>query len=226
MAYTVTFADLKTSVLDQADEQGFGFIATVQLERVINRSFARFYGKLVQSAEDDYTERTTIPTVANQEIYALPANFLKLRHLEADLGGVKPIRIRKFNLQERHLLGGTWKLGHAIMYRPIGKDSVSFLPIPTAVHNVEVFFIPAPPILTTGGAVTDYDFRSGWDDWVVWDAVAKIGIQQEQNVADVIALRDDIWKNDIEALISTQDEADTESVQDVEFDHYHDDGSW
>lgn len=224
MAYNVTFSDLQTSVLDQADEQGYGYVGTTELQRIINRSYARLYARLVKAAEDDYTITTTITTVAGQAAYSLPSGFLVLRHLEADLGGIKPARLRKFMLQEHHQLAGAWSPGQVIAYRPIGADSVTFLPTPSAAHDVTVWYIPAPTVMTGGSDMVD--MRSGWDDWIVYDAAAKIGLKQEQDIGALIALRDDVWRSEIAPLISAQDEADPEKVQDVEGDFYLDDGSW
>lgn len=224
MAYNVTFGTLKTSVLDQADEQGYGFVSTAELERLINRSYARLYARLAKASEDDYTASTTIGTVAGTEEYSLPADFLILRHLEVDLGGVKPVRLRKYMMREHHLLGSTWSPGQLIAYRAIGPDKIRFLPVPSGVHTVTVFYIPAPVVMDDDADVVD--MRAGWDDWIVYDACMKIAMKQEADAATPKALRDDVWANEIAPLIASQDEADDEVVVDVDDDSYFDDGSW
>jgi hypothetical protein len=224
VAYSVTLETLRAACLDQADEQGYGYIDNTQLDRMINRSWARLYARIAKLAEDDYTSDTTIATVAAQEEYSLPADFLTLRHIEVDVGATRPLRMRKFSLAERPLLEGPWAPGQMICYRIVGPDTIRFLPTPTGVHTVTVFYIPAPDVLVaTSDAI---DARSGWDDWIVYDVVAKLGLKQEADVATPIALRDDVWKEDIAPHLGTSDEADPETVLDVEDDWAVDDGGW
>lgn len=224
MAYSVTLENLRAACLEQADEQGYGYIDNTQLDRLISRSWARFYGRWAQVSEDHFTTTDTITTAAGTESYSLPADFLMLRYLEADLGGVRPARLRKFSLQERHLLGGSWTPGQMIAYRIVGEDSVRFLPVPSAVHTVTVFYVPAPSVLAE--AEDTIDVRAGWDDWIVYDVVAKIALKQERDVSVPIALRDSVWREDILPLVAEEDTADPECVRDVEGDIYYDDGSW
>lgn len=231
MAYSVTLADLRAACLDQADEQGYGYIDNTQLDRMINRSYARLYSRMAKLAEDDYTVVATITTVASTEQYSLPTDYLALRHIEADVGGDDPVRLRRFSLTDRPLLTGTWAPGQMICYRVVGPDKVRFLPVPTGAHVVTVFYIPAPKriVSTISDGDTEIalvDVRSGWDDWIMYDVVAKIGLKQEQDAATPIALRDDVWKEEIAPFVGTQDEADPETVLDAEGDWSIDDGGW
>src|SRR5687767_2681421 len=115
MAYTVTLTELRESCLEQADEEGYGYVDTARLDRLINRSYARLYAKIVAACEDDYTTFAFITTsagggggeyaaqTAGNEGHALPAAFLKLRHVELYLDG-KVYPVRRFMMRERHLV--------------------------------------------------------------------------------------------------------------------------
>jgi len=241
MAYTVTLAELRTACLEQSDEQGYGYIDTVQLDRMINRSWARLYGRLAQLSEDDFTEAHTFTTEAGRDQYLLPGLFLKVRSVELYPGGFPgggdslssgdpfydPVygtasatdvrRLRLFDLRERPRLSGS--RAEPTHYRTIGSDKIRIMPVPSSAMGVLVWYVPAPRQLAASpgpSQVSSIDARAGWDDWIVYDVVAKIALKQEQDAATPLALRDSVWREDIEALVGSTDEADPERVLDIE----------
>jgi hypothetical protein len=128
--------------------------------------------------------------------------------------------LERFRLSERHRytrLSG-WAPRGPIAYRLIGPRGtpkrVEFLPAAGARKLIVVWYIPEPPTLSS--ATDEYDSRSGWEEWVIWDAAIQILTAEESDISAATAERDRVWAQQIQPVVATHDQARPEQVTDVE----------
>jgi hypothetical protein len=130
--------------------------------------------------------------------------------------------MERFQLAERHRYtrdgARGWCDGDAIAYRLIGPlgtpKQVEFLPAAGERKLVVVWYIPEPATLTD--ATDTYDGRTGWEEWVVWDAAIAIMTAEESDTRAATAERDRVWQMQIAPLAQTHDKARPNRVIDVE----------
>jgi hypothetical protein len=130
--------------------------------------------------------------------------------------------VARFQLQERarYSGSGSWGSSGPRFYRLVGPRGnpkrIEFLPVPPSPKVVIIWYVPTPPVLTE--ATDTFDGRSGFEEWVMWDAAVTILISEESDVRDAKEERDRVWTEDILPLITARDEARVDRVIDVESD--------
>ncbi len=104
------------------------------------------------------------------------------------------ISIKRFNFNERNLYNWTpvaWNtLGVAnVMYRLQG-GNIRFVPgpvLPSAIARI--WYIPQMPLLVN--PTDSFDGVNGWEQYVILDAAIKVRIKEQNEVADLVALKED-----------------------------------
>lgn len=84
----MTFGDLQALVLSWLDDPKAGYFTTPQIQRWINNAQLEVQKKLIQAGESWYQKAVETYTVYNRNSYTLPADFLKIDHMEVVTGNV------------------------------------------------------------------------------------------------------------------------------------------
>lgn len=99
---TITLGDLTTMVIEQADFVSSSYIPTSEVVTLINQSGHELHGILVSKFEDYRVSpvASTFSITGSQNTNQLPADFLKLRGVDFNIGGAW-IPLRTFTWEER-----------------------------------------------------------------------------------------------------------------------------
>jgi hypothetical protein len=201
MADSITLKELKTRILKHADMENSSFIEDFdgvslttglfsELTMMIQCSIQDFYDLLVDAWGNDYFfEEYSFATVANQKDYALPSNFYKFVGIDyVDTGGrIYPLKKFLFREREKYTnYSSANNQGYNLRYRLLG-NNIRFMPTPTSVFNIKLYFIPNP--IVPEDDVDTYDFIQGWEDYVIWDVVTKCLMKEESDPSAAMAER-------------------------------------
>lgn len=213
---SVTLAELKERARNRADMTNSNFISDEELVYYINSSIAELHDILIQAYGNDYyIETSEFTTVANQDDYDLPADFYKMRGVDAQINGDNFSTLRQFNFNERNRYDafGVWDINGipAIRYRLIG-DKIRFTPQPDKTVNVKLWYIPVATKL-----VNDTDTLNDinqFAEYVVVDAAIKMMAKEESDVSVLAAQKAGLIKRITEAA-ENRDAGDSQSVRDI-----------
>lgn len=159
-----------------------GFISDAELMDYIDGSFADFYDQITGLYEQYNLTFATIITVADTQIYNLPANFYKAQGVEAQLSSGKKVSLNRFEWADRNNnwddYGQVSDVGTNIEYNIMG-NTVMFNPSPQAGINITVWYTPSAPKLTLKNQIVDG--INGWEELIISDACIKVYEKQEMD---------------------------------------------
>lgn len=210
-----TLAELRLRTRQRADREASNFIEDAELNFLINGSVAELHDLMVSAGSADYSiQDTTFTTVANTDSYALPANFYKMKGVDAQITNDKWYSMRPFNFNERNRDNDvTWGLvnGPHIRYRLLG-DNIKFSPAPEAAYNIRLWYTPvAPKLVLDTDTLKDLNFYA---EYVIVDAAIKY-LQKEESDVTVLQQQKAELKRRIETMANNRDEGQPESVSDI-----------
>ena len=218
---THTLSEIRQRCRERADMESSQFVTDDELNFYINQSIAELHDMLIQSyGEDYYVKNVTFQTVGQQEAYDLSTvitddDFYKMRAVDAQLNGDDWFTLQRFNFNERNRFQhfGVWDyLGITnVRYRVVGNE-IRFVPIPDAVVNVRLWYVPRATTLATD---TDtYSDFNGWIEYVIVDCAIKMLNKEESDVSVLLAEKQ-LLKRRIEEAANNRDAGEPESVQDI-----------
>lgn len=202
MADTVTLTELEGRVRLMSDTQNQTLRHTqADIWDYINRGIKHFHAEVLRTRGQGLFQASgTFNTVAAQELYALPAQFLSLTKVWTLADG----RERVFRPYEESETQGIrdnqpWDNFRGFPgYRIIG-DSISLRPTPSTVYAVNYRYVMTQVKLTTGANFIDG--FCGFDEFVVAWATRRIAFKD--NRQDIIALCTNDMAQTIELLRAT-----------------------
>jgi hypothetical protein len=169
---------------------------------------------LLEAFGQEYFYSTqSLATVNGTQSYSLPSTFYQMLGVDVDLGGGEYMSIRPYNFHERnaHMLGFGWGYPDGVQYRIMG-SKIYFIPVPTAVENVLLHYIPYPTSLSADGDT--FDGINGWEEYVVVDCAAKM-LEKEESNADHLYKRKAELQQRIQGMASRRDAGFPERVVDI-----------
>jgi hypothetical protein len=139
------------------------------------------------AAGGDKMFRTSLPitTIAGTASYNLPFTMLELTAVEMTINGNDRVMLHPFETYDRpYLLSASpgWS-GQPTHYRVQGKNSyitqgtIEFLPTPTGVYTITLWYIYAPTRLVAGG--DSFDGVAGFEDYAIKYAVPHCAVKAE-----------------------------------------------
>lgn len=217
---TITLAELKLQARRRADMERSTFVKDAELIEYINASIAELQDILVQAYDSDYyLESSSFTTVQGTDTYDLPANFYKLRGVDAFLNGSEGYALRPFNFNERLRFSGSgaWSvlLGAAVRYRLQG-NKIKFSPVPDSAVPVTVWYVPVAVKLAVDADI--WDDLNQYAEYVIVDAAIKMLNKQEQDVS-VLGAQKAALVERITAAADNRDVGASDSVSDVYADN-------
>lgn len=148
-----------------------------------------------------------VSTVAGTTDYVLPQDFYQLTSLRGILGD-EVFDIYPFTPAEetillqqslvggqspwltRYTIGGVQSVPGLAPSQPARR--LKILPIPTQVFSLQMSYVPACVRENNTADDVYYDGVSGWEEWIVWDCVAKMLAKQESDPSFAMAQRQQV----------------------------------
>jgi hypothetical protein len=94
-----------------------------------------------------------------------------------------------------------------------GNRTISILPIPASVVTMTLRYVPVCVRADNTASDVYYDGVNGWEEWIIWDCVAKMFAKEESDPTFALMQRDQVTRR-IQALAPSLDRAHPEISQD------------
>ena len=197
---------MRTAARQRADMENSLFCSDTEINGLINANGRKVHRRIVKAYGNAYAGTSTTITTANgTEAYALPANFMKLSSYGVWwVAGSEKRRLSRYNPnqsndQEPNQGWTHWSYDRRtnVQYDLFNKE-IRFLPTPTAVQSVKVYYIPVFTALSADGDV--YDGIIGLDDAIIWYTAADMLAKQESDNSFQIHMAEEELKDLLEYL--------------------------
>lgn len=137
----MTLAQLRTLCLDWLDDPNGGYFTQSVLDLRLNLALKELQKRLISANKEYYVECVKTNTVANQQAYALPDDFMQVIRLEwyqsASLVGTVPgTAIMPITPNQRDLVGSVQ--AQYPQFYSLSKNNILFWPIPTQIIEVHL----------------------------------------------------------------------------------------
>ena len=191
MGNPVTLTSLKTQIRQRtdrtADDPTNGFITDAELVNMINNAWKGADDCIINCYEDyRNVAATPINTVSGQSDYALPADFLKLRGVDALISGSQYVTVQECPWKERNRYSYfliPWIIspnGVSFRYHILNHTTIRFMPTPNIGGNtIQLYYVNVLPALVNGAdTVEDYN---GWISTMIIADVGRMIMLKEES---------------------------------------------
>lgn len=230
MAYQVKLSALCSRTLQTSNLEGATeFITPTELIDYVNGSIAEWCDEVRGTTWNGTYSRSslTFTTEANQQTYALPADFLTLLSVDVFIAG-SPISAVAYQEEQRNAFDNYpimfgWGASNPIYYQVQG-DNISLVHAPQGEYEVRLNYTPTAPVLSDPD---DYlDSINGWEEFIVLDAAIKCLTKAgELEMIQELKDRRERQRQRIRALAPRRDQQTAEQVH-VVFNRGIDDWDW
>ncbi len=175
-------ASLESQVRERADvESATDRFPQTEVMLYISQSWAELYNHIIKHDQNDYMSKYTITTTAGVSDYALPSDMYIDKGVDTLVAG-QTVIFDRWMWEERAKYDGfvTWAPGYPWAYSLVG-DNISFRPAPSGVFTCNVWYYPAPSVLTS--ASNPIDCKAGFEEFMVADAAAKILVKDDRDAS-------------------------------------------
>lgn len=232
MSRTRTLSELRLEVRQRADMVNSAFVTDLEVDRVINQSWARMYDMLLGAGEDYYLKYVDVSAPVggyydlssyNDSTGNPATDVYQIRGVDANYSGNITVNVPRFSWEERNLYLAAPALTPyypIVAYRFVQnpttqKDAIQIIPnVSTGVTNLRVWYYPNPKVLTN--ANDTLDGRSGWEEWVVVDAAMKLLAKEESDTTQLEREATRIWAQ-IALVAQNRDSGQSKRVTDVSY---------
>lgn len=191
------------------------FISDDELIEYIDSAYTEMYDLLVGLYELYNLAAATLVTVANTQIYNLPANFYKLVGVDAEITGNKKISLERIEFADRNNewddLGTVNEYSTNLKYNIIG-DTLMLNPSPQAGLNLTIWYTPVAPKLTQASQIIEG--TNGYEELIVLEAAIRCHEKQEMSTTSLLRQKDSIIRR-IEELGQNRDSGTPRKVSDA-----------
>jgi hypothetical protein len=178
MPSTITLEDLRTAVKQKAGMENSSFIATDELDRLINESWAELYETLALEFAERFLVSQEVTVVTDDEgIIDFP--YWKLNGLDR-LEGSDYVEVRPFMLSERNQ--DPRNMG-TVSYL-LANEGISFFPREDAPGTYRMFYTPYCPELVDDA--DEVSMPHAWQQLIVVDSAIKCLAKEESNNPDYL----------------------------------------
>jgi len=213
---SVTLAQLRAEILDQADMTGSDFITTARLDNWINKELSELYDLIVSAFSDHFVLTTELTTVSGQEWVLMPDDVYKIIQVFYKDSSGSRWKLKKFMAGEIHRLSDDFRSVYdapkCSMYRWIG-NKMYFLPEPTEAGTIELWYIPHLTELVNDTDSISLQIPVGWEDYVVCGVASRCLIKEESDPTPLLARKAAITQR-IEDMAANRDEGEPDRVVD------------
>lgn len=224
------------------------FVSDSEIESYVRSSFGELVDLCIETAGEQVLAVVTPvhTTTAGTREYLIYSDLPKPPEIPGDAALIYKIlvvqvklngrwqRIRRMRLQDTASTAGrdgTWESANNIYYRVYFADEevwtsgnsfrgIAFYPSPPGGQEFRVFYIPYP-----SASRNHFNFLSGWDEYVVVDAAAKV-LEKEESSAVHLYRRKAELTDRIRFHAATLNLDEPDQIRDVNLDRPHDWWDW
>ncbi len=181
MALTQTREQVRDNVRRTTDTRGTNALVrhpNTDLNEYINRGYAALYRKLTFTLPDQrFLASDVITTVADTELYSLPADFDHLISIDLSANGTLSW-LSPYDLPERPGLAdpNARGVGIPLTYRLRGSN-IEFLPSPSSIYTITLWYVPTTDQFTADADTLDTIVRL--DDYVISYASLQVAVRDK-----------------------------------------------
>lgn len=190
MSRTVTLSAMRDRILLRADMRNTGFVSTSELNTLINSKWADFREMLTMEGDTDlYLATATVNVTPGTELYSLPADFARMKHVSIRVFGNDTRPAEPYQLQE-----------------------IDRFEVPGLGATATIYYLPVQTDLSS-----DSDTIEGWNGWEKWIELA-VAIEllnsEESDPTPLLAEKAEIEKR-VRAAASQRDAGRPRRILDV-----------
>jgi len=196
------------------------YVVPDAMNRLVNRSFRRLYGKVVLRYPDLFVaDPQVITVVSGTGEYDLSADFFRAVGVEVETESGQWRRIPRLPLSRRNIAQGA-SSSSLVFYRLVGTltgRQIWLRPTPAWGGTARVLFIPLKLVDGTAGTgeTSSFDFGLGWDEYIVNDCLIRACAKSASGQVQVwAALRDEALQEVLDAYHDL-DANEPDQIQDV-----------
>ncbi len=180
MTRAISVADLKTRIRQQTEQTSSKFISDDELLNYIDLAATELYDLLVTQFQDYFLHFAKFDTIKDVNVYALPANFYKMRDLDYTIGD-KTDSMEKIPFSNRKLYMNQVFAGYRFerLKYCIAGNTLIVLPTPQQAIPVTMWFVPTMPRITSDSQMVAG--FGGYEDLLIQDCCARIAIKAEED---------------------------------------------
>lgn len=155
------------------DEEALGYLSL---------AYQRMYDIIATNNEDFFISTSVFPLVNQQQDYALPADFYKIRGVDL-LSGINNFTLRPFTFNERN----RFRYGSALttagpVYRyHVINNTIRFIPLPGA-GQITLWYIPLPVLPSSVSSQVE---TMGFDEFLITYIAMKMLMKEESDTSDI-----------------------------------------
>jgi len=200
---TVTLLQLRTDIAAQADiVGGTARYTTAILNRFINQSIQRFREKLSSEGAQHYLVSTngTLGIGATSpypfyvlDLSAVSPSIVRTYGVDVTLNGNIIKSISHVPFASRTDYGGSVVTGEPRAWAHINTRKLAILPAPNHAYPYVAWYLPVLADLSADGDT--FDGVAGWEDFIVWDVVARLIVRDQYMTAfqTASAYKNELW---------------------------------
>ena len=156
-------------------------LTAAQLNDLINLSIQHLIRVVTATGEKYYVTSLDFSLTAGQDGYALPDSVSHTLGVDIwlDTQGTRKVTMSVLNFDDRNIYMGMPFAMYTAMpmsYDLVG-DKVMIYPKPQATFNFTLWYVPTPTPLVSDNDT--WNFRMGWDDFVITDAAIQAADVEE-----------------------------------------------
>lgn len=198
MARPLTVAQIISRIRWKSGQDKSLFIAEDEILAYVDSAACELYDLLVLNFKDYYIDYADFTTVQDQNVYTLPANFLKLRGIDL-IKDNKTIKLEAFPFEERERYVNATPQAYPfnIMKYCILGNTLLLAPQPNAGLSIRLWYVPALPLITS--ASQSLSTFSGWEELIIATVCADIAIKAEESPTPFINKKNEMIRRIEEA---------------------------
>lgn len=189
---SLTLLDLRRTVRGRGGWKR-STVSDNQLTQWINASIKQLLDIMAMGDSQRFNTLKDISIVSGTKRYDLPSDLYRLTGVAVEDSSTPDgyVVVRRFDFDERYDGLLTAQTKDEIRYSLVG-DQIEFEPTPAFSSGCRLSYIPYPTALA--GPTDTFDFRNGWEEWVVLDCCAKMAALAGQDPSPWLAMRGDFEK--------------------------------
>lgn len=152
----MTRGEMKTYIQGLLDDPKGTYFTSTILDTWLNLAQREVQKKLINVGQNFFVKPVTTVTVANQQDYVLPVDFIAENRIEIVISGVapnentQPIKPITTNQKDLYQIG----VGTPVVYS-IKKDRISLFPIPSQIWTLRLYYSPIVTDMTSDADTPD-----------------------------------------------------------------------
>ncbi len=155
------------------------------VDESVNQGLAELFELVTDSWEGFYTVVGTVTTTADTETVALPADFFELRALDRDLGDNEFAPLERITFSQTYRFSGSSIPRAYMLHGGTAPGTIRLWPVPDGAYDLRITYDPLfTPLVDDED---EFDFRNGWEEYVITAALYRLDEREERPLGDRLA---------------------------------------